>query len=308
MVSSHTTAKDSLRNLQSQAISLRDQATQALSLGIHSPGAGLAGGLIVKALIPHGYKGLARGAGRAVQKTSQVNLRAQWLQAGRTLLSQSEAAVREMSIRSRNLPPHGNSTKLLVKFNRVRRATNPITLLSTLAVVLEELSAADLLWNREIPAELQARKEAVELERRSKAELKASAPRYLQVAATIDLYNRSSISGALRMYPEAEQSMLGALDRLAVGGPDAERHALLSCRAAIENTCTRIGGNGDWKTALKTVLPSESDQKAVFSVVNYLGSKVHGGHTPTRAEADQGLRLTIATLESIAERIGTRAT
>jgi hypothetical protein len=271
-------------------------------VGLHDPKASVAGNLLLKEFVPHGYKGLARGAGRIVQKTARANVRAQWVEAGRLLLSASEASVREMSLRSRSLPPHGNSARLLAKFNRVRRATNPVTLLGSLGDVLEELSGADLLWNREIPAELQSRREQAERERSAKAELKLTAPRYLQVAATIDLYNRSNISGALRPYPVAEQSILGAIDRLAVGGLDAERQVLISCRSAIENTCIQIGGNGDWKTALKAIFPSDSDSKPVSAVVNFLGSKVHGGHTPSRAEADQGLRLTIATLESLAQR------
>jgi hypothetical protein len=257
---------------------------------------------VTKFVVPRGYKGLVGGLGKAVQRSSRTNLRAQWLRAGRDLLSKAEVAVREMSVRSRSLQAAGNSAKLLAKFNRVRRATNPITLLGSLAIVLEEISTADLIWNREIPTELASRREATELGRRATAELRASAKRSVEIATTIDLYNRTSISGALRTYPEAEQSVLGAMDRLASGGPDAERQALLSCRAAIESTCIRIGRSGDWKTSLKIALPAESDQRSVAAVVNFLGSKVHGGHSPSRAEADHGLRLTIATLESLAQR------
>jgi hypothetical protein len=265
---------------------------------------GVAGGWLVKEFVPRGFKGLARGAGRVIQRGAKANARARWLQAGRSLLAASEAKLREMSVRSRNLPPHGNSQKLVVKLNRARRATNPVTLLDSLAIALEELSAVDLLWNHDIPSELAARREAGERGRRARAELHASAPRYIQIAAAIDLYNRSSISGALRSYPAAEQSLLGAMDRLATGGPDAERQALLSCRSAIENTCIQIGGTGDWRAALKAFRPNESDYRPVAAVVNYLGSKVHGGHTPTRAEADEGLRLTVATLESLARKPG----
>ncbi len=207
-----------------------------------------------------------------------------------------------MSLRSRILPPHGNSAKLLAKFNRVRRAATAASFLGSLAIVLEELTQADLLWNREIPAELQRRRETAENEQQAKVELRVAASKYVRVAATVNLYNRMSISGSLRAYPAAEQSVLGALDRLAMGGPDAERQALISCRSAIENLCVQLGGNGDWKTALKIIFPTDSDQRAVSAVVNFIGSKVHGGHSPTRAEADHGLRLTIATLESLSAR------
>jgi hypothetical protein len=297
-----TTPQETIRQLWRQAVSLRDQASLALGAGAHAPGAEIFGGVLVRELVPHGYKGLARGAGKLAQRTSRANLNARWLQSGRALLSQSEATVREVSLRTRLLPSHGNSSRLLAKFNRVRRSTNALSFLSSLAVVLEELSLSDLLWNRDIPAELERRREEVEHGRAAKAELRAAASNYVRLAATVDLYNRMAISSNLRSYPATEQSVLGALDRLATGGPDAERHALISCRSAIENLCIQLGGNGDWRTSLKIVFPSDSDNRAVSAVVNFIGSKVHGGHTPSRAEADQGLRLTIATLESISDR------
>jgi hypothetical protein len=297
-----TTPQETLRQLWRQAVSLRDQASLALGVGANAPGAGIIGGVLVRELVPHGYKGLARGAGRLAQRTSRANLNARWLQAGRALLSQSEATVREVSLRTRVLLSHGNSSRLLAKFNRARRATNATSFLSSLAIVLEELSLADLLWNRDIPAELQRLREEAEHDRLVKVELRAAAPKYVRLAAAVDLYNRMAISTGLRFYPTTEQSVLGAIDSLATGGPDAERHALISCRSAIENLCIQLGGNGDWKTSLRIVFPSDSDNRAVSAVVNFIGSKVHGGHTPTRAEADQGLRLTIATLQSISDR------
>jgi hypothetical protein len=257
---------------------------------------------LVREFIPHGYKGLARGAGRLAQRTSRTNLNAQWLHAGRGLLTQSEATVREISLRTRILPPQGNSTRLIAKFNRARRSTTAASFLGSLAIALDELSQSDLLWNRDIPAELQRRREEEEHDRLAKAELRTAASKYVRLASTVDLYNRMAISTKLGPYPAAEQSVLGAMDRLAHGGPDAERHALISCRSAIENLCIQLGGNGDWKTSLKIVFPSDSDHRAVSAVVNFIGSKVHGGHSPSSEEADQGLRLTIATLESISDR------
>jgi hypothetical protein len=185
---------------------------------------------------------------------------------------------------------------LRAKLNRARRATNPITLLSTIEVVLAEVASMDLLWNSEVAGELEARRQARLEESRASAALRVDASRYVRLAMTVNLLDRASISGALRPFPAAEQSVLGALDALARGGPDAERQAVTSCRSAIENVCIQRGGVGDWKAGLKALMPSESDQRAVQAVVNFLGAKLHGGHVPTRSEAEQGLKLSVAIL------------
>ncbi|MGI0132114.1 MAG: hypothetical protein ACREDK_03330 [Thermoplasmata archaeon] len=235
-----------------------------------------------------------------VSGSERVGLRSQWMMAGRDLLAESETIVRQVSVRTAKLPLHGNSSKLLSKFNRVRRATNPVTFLGTLVVVLEEIAGLELLWNHEIPKELESRRQVSLEERRATAALRSDARRLVRLAPTISLYNRSSISAALTRFPGVEQAVLGAIDRLPTGGPDAERQCLVSCRSAIESLCIQLGGNGDWKASLKTILPADSDQKPILAIVNFLGSKIHGGHAPTRGEAEGGLRLTIAVLESLA--------
>lgn len=290
------TPANALLGLARQAASYRDQAARAMNSGYHSHSASLVGSIITQAFIPRGYKGLARGAGRTVRTSSRTNVKAQWLQAGRNFLSQCEVELRDISVRAKTLPPQGNSSKLVLKMNRVRRITNAVTFFGTLAVVLEEMSHLDLIWNRDIPAELQQRREATEKARREKAELRAAAPHLSRLSATVDLYNRMGISTALEGFPNVRQSVLGALDRLPAGGPDAERHCLVSCRSALEAYCVQAGGNGDWKEGLKAILSSETDQRAVFAVVNYVGGKLHGGHIPSRDEAEHGLRLTITTL------------
>ena len=63
------------------------------------------------------------------------------------------------------------------------------------------------------------------------------------------------------------------------------------------------GGNGNWRMGLKALLPSQTDQRAVMDVVNFIGGKVHGGHTPSRVETEHGLKLTVTTLTFLVVRV-----
>lgn len=297
-----TSPRDSLLQLKSRVITLRDEAAQALRSGARSPGSRAIGGLLVREFVPHGYKGIARSLGRSLGGTGAANVRDHWSKAADTLLGESEVLIRRISIRSHGLPAGGNSARLLLKLNRARRASNPVTRLSVLSVVLEELSSSDLLWNHEVGAELETRRRAAEADRRAKALLRTEAAGYVRRVRDLDLYDAKAVAESLRDYPVVVGSLTGAIDRLIQGGPDVERQALLSCRSAIERLAIERIGIGDGKTAVRTLLPSETDHKPVVAVMNYLGGKIHGGAAPTRAEAEYGLKLTIATLESMAAR------
>lgn len=210
-----------------------------------------------------------------------------------------------MSVNTRNLSPRGNSAKLLIKFNKVRRIKNAITYLDTLIAVLEEIRNLDLIWNQEIPLEIAKRKTAVEQERKERARLRALSPRLERLSKTIDIYNRLSIAEKLKRHPNVQQSVLGALDCLQRGGPDAERQCITSCRASVEALCIEIGKNGNWKIALDNIFPSETDRKVIKNIWNYLSGKgAHGGHTTTKEEAEYALKITIVTLEKIANKEG----
>lgn len=256
----------------------------------------------MREFVPHGYKGIARNVGRSIGATRTASARALWIRTGTGLLAEVETLVRQVSVRSRSLTARGNSTRLLAKFHRVRRATNPVTFLSTLALVLEELAAMDLLWNHEVASELESRKRVAEEERRSRALLRAEAGRYVRRVRSLNLYDTTAVRDALRDHSTVAESLAGAIDRLLRGGPDVERQALLSCRSAIERLAMDKTGISDGKTAVKTLLPSETDHKPVVAVMNFLGGKIHGGSSPTRADAEYGLKLTIATLEAMANR------
>jgi len=288
---------EKLQELASVAKQLAAQAGQALQTGYHSPQAGLLGSYLATEVVPYGLKGLARSAGRAVARSSKANAKGQWIDTGRGLLTQAETLLREVSVNSPRLVPKGNSSRLLLKLNRVRRLTNPVSFFNTLAIVLEEISNYDLLWNRDIGSELARRTEQVSQERSARAALRASSPEVVRLSKTIDLYNRLQIADALREHPAVSTSVLGALDVLSRQGPDANRQAITSCRASIERLAIELGGVGDWKAALGKVVPSDTDRRAVIGSWNYLSGKgAHGGHEPTRDEAEFALRITISTL------------
>jgi len=298
----HVNPNDKLQELASAAKQLTAQAGQALQTGYHSPQAGLLGSYLATEVVPYGLKGLARTAGRAVARSSRATTKGQWLETGRGLLSQVESLLREVSVNSPKLTTRGNSARLLLKLNRVRRMTNPVSFFSTLAIVLEETSKYDLLWNRDIGAELARRADQVSQERSARAALRASSPEVVRLSRTVDLYNRLQIADSLRDHSAVSASVLGAMDVLTRQGPDANRQAIASCRASIERLAIELGGVGDWKTALGRVLPSETDRRAVIGAWNYLSGKgAHGGHEPTRDEAEFALRITISTLTYLTE-------
>jgi hypothetical protein len=302
-LSGNVNPSENLQQLATQARQLEAQAAGALQTGYHSAQAGLLGSLLATTVIPHGLKGLSRNAGKTVARTSKANAKAQWLRAGRNLLSQSETVLRDISVNSRSLTPPGNSSKLVLKLNRVRRVTDPVTFLSTLAVVLDEVSRYDLLWNRDIPQELARRAEMAEQERSARAALRAASPEVVRLSESVDVYNRLQIADSLQDHPAVAESVLGATNTLLRQGPDANRQAIASCRASIERLAIELGGAGDWKESLRKVATSETDQRTVIGAWSYLSGKgAHGGHDPTRDEAEYGLRITIAALTYLKER------
>lgn len=256
------------------------------------------GSLLASQVVPYGLKGLSRGTGRVLQRNSKAKAKAEWLQTFRGFISHCEDTTRGISVKSRSLTSRGNSSKLLLKLNRARRATNPPTALSSLAAALEEMAQLDLVWNVDIPSELSQRAEADAVERSARTTLKASSPELVRLSRAVDVFNRTAIAEGLRDHAIVSQSILGAMDALTRQGPDGNRQSIASCRSSLEALTIRLGGNGDWKESLKRVLPSATDQRAVVGAWNYLSGKgAHGGHDPTRAEAEYGLRITIATID-----------
>jgi len=294
------TPKDTISQLVHEATQLRNQAKQALSMGIHADEAPIVGGLLVEVFAPYGTKGLARGVGKSIRKVSRSNSSAQWRQEGDRFLSRCESVVKDMSVNTHNLPFTGNSSRLVGKFNRARRLKNPVPFFDTLIIVLQEIQNQDLIWNKDILKELACRKEIAQQERMEKVKLQSESRTITRLAKTVNLFDRFSISQHLRQFPAVQQSILGALNRLRTNDPDAERHCITSCRIAIESMCIELSKCGDWKAGLCKIFPSETDQRQVKGVWNYLSGKgAHGGHIPTKEEAEYALKITIATLEQI---------
>jgi len=294
------TPKDEISYLIQRGKALRAQADQALSTGVHTDYASIVGNLSVKAAVPQGYKGIARKIEKTLQKSVGANIKVRLREAGGIFLSECESKVRQMSINAKNLTISGNSPMLLRKFNRVRKIKSPLSFFDSLIIVLGEIKSLDLIRNEDIPRELSHRKEIAEREKREKVKLQGLSRGITRIARTVDLFNRLSISEQLRTYPSVQESILGALDRLQTDDPDAKRHCITSCRAAIERLCMEIGKNKGWKSALNNIFPSETDRKQVKGVWNYLSGKgAHGGHSPTNKEAEYCLQLTIATLDFI---------
>lgn len=294
------TPKEVISQLIQEAVQYKYQAENDLSIGIQADQAPILGELLVQAFVPYGAKGLTRNIGRSMRKTSKSKTNLKWRLAGDQFLVKCESSVKNMSIRVLSLTHGGNSSKLLRKFNRARRIKNAISFFNMLTLVLQEIQNHDLIWNKDIPIELAIRKRILEQEKKEKAILRASSPRLVRSAQTIEIYNRLSIAEKLKNYPNVQESVLGALDRLQKGGADAQRQCIVSCRAAIEGLCIQVGKSNDWKKALNSIFPSETDRKSIKSIWNYLSSKgAHGGHVPTKNDAEYALKITIATLEQI---------
>lgn len=235
-------------------------------------------------LVPYGLKGVARGVGGKAYKLRIKKKEIGFRNRVDLFLKNCETVLNQVSINSKTLKMEGNSEVLLRKFNRAKRIKNPIKFIDAMILALEEIESYDLIWNKDIPLELRKRKEAVQQERNKK----------------MDLLNMPRIIKYLEKYPDVQKSIFGAIERLNSKDIECERHCLNSCRVAIENLCRKLGNHSDWKIALKNIYPSETDQRMVKEVWNYLsGRGSHGGHEPTYQEAEHGLKLTITTLEQM---------
>ncbi len=297
------TTKDEISYLINKGGTLHTQANQALATGVHSNEASIIGDILVKEFIPHGYKRIVRKVGTIGQKTARANIKTQWHGIGKRFLSECESKVKLMSLNTKNLTISGNSHLLVQKFNRVRKIRNPISFFDMTLAVLQELQYLDLSWNKDIAQELNNRKEIAVVEQKERAGLRSINRVITRIARTVDSFNKLSISDQLKHYPPVQKSILGALDRLQTNAPDAERHCITSCRAAIESLCIGVGKEKDWKNSLNNIFSSDTDRKQVKGVWNYLSGKgVHGGHNPTKKEAEYCLQSTIATLNFIINR------
>ena len=296
---------DTISQLVREALQLRERANQDLTTGIHAEGAPLVGNLLVDSFFSHGSKGMARKLGKTVRKTSKANLNAQWLQVGNEFVQKCESCISSMSIKTRNLQPSGNSSKLLIKLNKVHCFKGAVPFFNAIVGVLQEIQRNDLIWNSDIPHLLSLQNAIAKQAQLEKSKLRRDSKDIAKLAKTINPFDKLAISQTLRKYPTVEQSILGAFDRIQSSNPDSERHCIASCRTAIESLCIALGNSSDWKLALNNLFSSDTDRKQIKGVWNYLSNKgAHGGRTPTKDEAQHSLKITIASLEYIINRSG----
>lgn len=286
-----------------EAVHLKDQAEQELSSGIHSDGVPVISDLIIGSFAPHGSKRAARSLSKSVLKKAKAKATMKWRKEGDKFIIKCESEVRNMSEITNNLTISGNSQRLLRKFNKSKQRINPIPFFNGLITALTEIQNLDLIWNNNIQRELALRKETALKEKTARNRLKSNSKTITKLAKSVNLYDRHAISQHLKEYESVWKSIVGAMDRVQAQDQDSERHCITSCRAAIESICARLGNSPDWKTGLSKLFPSETDQRQVKGVWNYLSNKgAHGGHMPTKEEAEYALKLTIATIEYVFAR------
>ena len=296
--------RDEILNLIYRGKNLQNQINQKISSEIHSSEIPIIGDFLIKEIVPHGYKKLARNTGKYLKNKAKQDTEKQYQDIAQRFFLECESKIKQMSINTKNLTVSGNSQRLTQKLNRIRKIKNPISFLRTLVIVLEELQNLNIIWNKDISAELAKRKEIIEKEKQEKAKLKVESGNITRLAQTVELFDKISISNSLENYPSVKNSILGALDRLQTNDPDAERHCITSCRAAIESLCITEGKNKYWKESLNNILLSDTDCRQVKGIMHFLSGKgAHGGRNPTKKEAEYCLQLTIATINFIFNRI-----
>ena len=293
--------KDRIAGLRNRVESLRAQAEREIN-SANSPVNPALGELALKAFVPHGYKGAARNIGKKVSRSSKDAINQKWRYAGVQHAKDCKDVVREISIRTKTLTNTGNSQRLATKFNRLNRIKNPLTYLDSLESILSEIENLDLIWNKDIPAELKEKRRYAEEERRRKAILRTEAKAIVDNAKLVNLYDREPIILKLKIYPRVQKSIVAAFDRLQDVTLEAERHCIVSCRTAIEQLCSDATGEKDWKKGLNTIYSSDTDRKHIKGVWNYLSNKGgHGFHDPSKKEAEYGLKIAIAAIEAVLE-------
>jgi hypothetical protein len=86
----------------------------------------------------------------------------------------------------------------------------------------------------------------------------------------------------------------GALDTYSLGGKDANRQSLASCRSALELLVIEITGESNWRLGLARIVEG-ARKKLVSNTYGFLsGHGSHPGGTTSRRDAALGIRMTIA--------------
>jgi len=178
-----------------------------------------------------------------------------------------------------------NSSVLTRRFARTKTHKRLDTQISHAVGELESILEDDLVYNEQIPEMLRTQedKRLLDLSGLTIAE------------KTWPISDRGQLRSALAQYPRVSQMLEGALDAYSLGGRDANRQSLASCRSALELLITQITGEANWRTGLDKIVHGGT-RKLVSEAYGFLsGHGSHPGGNTNRREAALGIRMTIAT-------------
>ncbi len=178
-----------------------------------------------------------------------------------------------------------NSSVLTRRFAKTKTYKRLDTQITSALRELESIIEDDLVYNEQIPEILRTREDGqlLDLSRLSLSQ-RSWAPT-----------DREHLKTALAAHPGVSQMLEGALDTYSLGGKDANRQSLASCRSALELLVTEITGDANWRHGLARIVEG-SRKKLVSETYGFLsGHGSHPGGNTTRKDAALGIRMAIAT-------------
>jgi len=297
------TPHDEIRNLIRQAKALDERAQTAIKK-VKSPLNPILGDYAVKSLVPHGFKGAVRSAGKNIYRDHKDEIDVHWREEGVRLTDHCVSKIGGMSSVTKNMTMSGNSRKLVTKFNRLTNKKTALAYIRNLISILEGIEKLDLIWNTDIESELKRRVEEKEWLRREEEALKLEARAIVEEATRSQFSRKDSIMKRLEVFPRSRRSLVSAFTQLQSPDPEGPRHCIFSSRISIEQLCMDAGASGDWKKGLANLVSSGTDRRQVKAIWNHLSGKgAHGGHDPTTKEAERCLTITLTSLEMILDNI-----
>lgn len=262
------------------------------------------GDLAVKNLVPHGFKGAVRSAGKRAYSDHKKDIDARWREECIRLNERCVSSVSRMSTSTKNLTMAGNSRKLVTKFNKVMKMKTAHAYIGNLVLTLEEIQGLDLIWNCDIGEELKRREEEREWLRQEESALRAGAKAIVEEAKRARFSNKDSVLEGLKGLPRPRQTLVSAFNQLQSPDPLGPRLCILSCRMAIEQLCIDAGGSKNWKEGLANICTSSTNRQQVNRIYQYLsGRGSHGGYDPTVEDAEHCLEYTLTTFGLLLQEI-----
>lgn len=240
-----------------------------------------------------GSKRRATRLGKAVARDSALKRQRQLERESETWASQVRDHLSQISELRRGLTRKGNSSHLTRGFMRSQQFVKPTTKLAHGITFLEALSERRLVWNEDIPDIL------IEPRRQKEKELDKTDARRFTAPAIVD---ENSLTTLLSGHPSELEAVLGAFAVYKARTPDSGRQALSSCRNAIENLVKKLSGEANWSRGLEKLVPSETRRRTVRQAYSFLSAYgTHGIASPSNADVELGMRMTVAIVQSLLE-------